>query len=54
LPGAVVECALGEYPTFATGGAVRIDWIGKPVVDFATVLSFIPIWMHVKAGRTSG
>jgi hypothetical protein len=49
LLGAVLGCSLGGYASFATGGALRVDWIGKSVIDVAAVLSFIPIWARVRA-----
>jgi hypothetical protein len=32
-----MACMLGGFVVFAVGGALRIDWIGKTVVDVVAV-----------------
>ncbi len=46
--GAVVACMLGGFVVFAIGGALRIDWVGKGILDLAAVL-----WL-ASLGRSIG
>jgi uncharacterized membrane protein len=36
--GGVLSCILGGFFMFKIGGALRIDWIGKTVVDVAAIV----------------
>lgn len=35
--GGILGCCLGGFVTFKVGGALRMDWIGKAVFDFAAI-----------------
>ena len=44
---------LGGFVVFKIGGALRIDWIGKAVIDMAAILSLFSLRARVKS-RNSG
>jgi hypothetical protein len=44
--GGILGCMLGGFVVFKVGGALRIDWIGKAVLNVAAIL-----WL-VRVGRT--
>jgi hypothetical protein len=46
--GGILGCMLGGFVVFKVGGALRIDWIGKAVLNVAAVA-----WL-VAVGRSLG
>jgi len=49
--GGILGCMLGGFAVFKVGGALRIDWIGKAILNVAAVAWLITIGRTV-AGRT--
>jgi hypothetical protein len=45
--GGVLACMLGGFVVFKVGGALRIDWIGKAVLNGAVVAWFLSLWRKV-------
>ena len=43
---------LGGFVVFKIGGALRIDWIGKAVLDVAATAWLISIWPTVRRRDT--
>ena len=42
--GGMLACSIGGYAAFIAGGALRIDWIGKSLIDTAMIISLMLLW----------
>lgn len=42
--GGMLACSIGGYAAFIVGGALRIDWIGKSLIDTAMIISLTFLW----------
>jgi hypothetical protein len=44
--GGVLACMIGGFIVFKAGGALRVDWIGKAVLNAAAVAGLL--WLRIK------
>jgi hypothetical protein len=49
--GGVLACILGGFVVFKAGGALRIDWIGKAVLNAAAIVWLLSLWRQRTAQR---
>jgi hypothetical protein len=45
--GGVVAGMFGGFVVFRVGGALRIDWIGKAVLDAAAIAWLLSFWRNI-------
>lgn len=46
--GGVLACIFGGFVVFKVGGALRIDWIGKVVLNGAAIAWLLSLWRNVE------
>lgn len=52
--GAATACMLSGFAVFAVGGALRVDWIGKTVLNLIAAAFAISMWSRLRTDEAAG